>query len=80
MDTFYNVIRQFYKSGTETHSVQVFTDYDSALQRYFNVIATDLADADITYNAAYLIDSNGLMKECRTFDRTTTDSSDDSTE
>lgn len=80
MDTFYNVIRQFYKSGTETHSVQVFTDYDSALQRYFNVIAADLADSDITYNAAYLIDSTGLMRESRVFDRTVVDSTEEESE
>lgn len=42
---------------------------DAALQRYFNIIAADLADAEITYNAAYIIDSNGLMIEGRVFDR-----------
>jgi hypothetical protein len=66
---FYTVIRQFYKGATETHSVEVKADKDAALQRYFNIIAADLADATITYNAAYIIDSNGLMIEGRVFDR-----------
>ena len=78
MDTFYTVVRQYYKNSTETHSMQVYTDYDSALQRYFNVIATDLADSDITYNAAYLIDSTGLMKEGRVFDRTVVSTEEES--
>lgn len=66
---FYTVIRQFFKGENETHSMEVKADYDSALQRYFNIIAADLADSTITYNAAYIIDSNGAMIEGRVFDR-----------
>ena len=68
---FYQVVRVFIKSGKETHSIEFKEDRDEALQRYFNIIAADLASADITYNAAYIIDSNGLMIEGRVFDRRT---------
>lgn len=68
---FYQIIRVFIKAGKETHSIEFKTYKDAALQRYFNIIAADLADAAITYNAAYIIDSNGLMLEGRVFDRRT---------
>lgn len=66
---FYTVIRQFIKGDNETHSMEIKTDYNAALQRYFNIIAADLADASISYNAAYIIGSDGTMLESRVFDR-----------
>lgn len=66
---FYTVIRQFYKGTQETHSMEVFADKNAASQRYFNIIAADLGAADITWQAAYIIDSNGTMIEGRVFDR-----------
>lgn len=66
---FYQIIRVFWKGDKETHSVEFKSDKDEALQRYFNIIAADLANAEIAYNAAYIIDSNGLMVEGRVFDR-----------
>lgn len=66
---FYTVVRQYFKGDAETHSMEIKTDKNAALQRYFNIIATDLAAVDITWNAAYIIDSNGLMIEGRVFDR-----------
>lgn len=72
-EKFYIVIRQFYKNGTETHSMEVKTSYEDALKRYFSIIATDLGDAEITYQATYIIDSTGLMMEQRVFNRVTTE-------
>lgn len=66
---FYSVIRIFYKGDAETHSVQQFDTLQDAQKRYFNIIASDLADESITYQSAYIIDSNGLMMEGRVFDR-----------
>ena len=68
---FYTVIRQFFKGENETHSMEIKTDREAAVQRFFNILAADLADNTITYNAAYIIDSNGLMIEGRVFDRRT---------
>ena len=70
---FYQVVRVFIKGGKTTHSIEFKEDRDEALQRYFNIIAADLANDEITYNAAYIIDSNGLMIEGRVFDRRTED-------
>ena len=66
---FYTVIRLFIKNGSETHSVEIKQDRESAVQRFFNVLAADLADSGITYNACHVMDSNGLMIESRVFDR-----------
>lgn len=70
---FYTVIRQFFKGTAETHSMEIKQTKEAAIQRYFNILAADLADATITWNAAYIIDSNGLMIEGRVFDRTETE-------
>lgn len=66
---FYSVIRIFFKGDAETHSVQQFSELKDAQKRYFNIIASDLADNNITYQACYIIDSSGLMVEGRVFDR-----------
>lgn len=66
---FYSVIRIYYKGDAETHSVQHFDTLQDAQKRYFNIIASDLADDTITYQACYIINSNGLMMEGRVFDR-----------
>lgn len=66
---FYSVIRIFFKGDAETHSVQQFDTLQDAQKRYFNIIATDLADDSITYQSAYIIDKNGLMLEGRVFDK-----------
>lgn len=68
-ERFFTVIRQFYKNGAETHSMEVKASFEDALKRYFSIIATDLNDADITYQAAYIVDSTGLMMEQRVFNR-----------
>ena len=72
-EKFYTVIRQFYKNGAETHSMEIKASYEDALKRYFSIIATDLNDAEITYQATYIIDSTGLMMEQRVFNRVTTE-------
>lgn len=76
---FWSIVRQYYKGTAETHSVEVKADKDAALQRYFNIIAADLADATITYNACYIIDSNGVMIEGRVFDRRQTAETEETT-
>lgn len=60
MDTyFYIVTRIFYKGTNETHSVQIFTDSRQAKMRFYNIIAADLADDDITYQYATITDNTG---------------------
>ena len=67
---FYRVDRLFFKGESETHSMQIFTNLEDARKRYFNIIAQDLNDPDITYQQTDIVDANGMMLECRVFDRT----------
>lgn len=69
MDKF-AVIRIYYKGDKETHSVEFKDTYFEAQQRFYNIIASDLANADITYQAAYIINASGLMMDGKVFDRT----------
>ena len=69
MDKF-SVIRIFFKGENETHSVQFFDTLLEAQQRFFNIVAADLANAEVTYQATYIINASGLMVEGRVFDRT----------
>lgn len=68
MDKFV-VVRIFFKGSEETHSVEFKDTLLEAQQRFFNIVAADLANADVTYQAAYIIDASGLMVEGRVFDR-----------
>ena len=69
MDKF-AIIRIFYKGDKETHSVEFKDSYFEAQQRYYGIIANDLGNADITYQAAYIINASGLMMDGKVFDRT----------
>lgn len=64
------VIRIFYKGEAETHSVEFKDSYLEAQQRYYGIIAADLANPDVTYQAAYIINAAGLMLDGKVFDRT----------
>ena len=56
---FYVVFRFFYKGATETHSTQFYTDKRQATQRFYNIIASDLADNDITFQYCEIRDCFG---------------------
>ena len=65
---FYPLIR-IYEDETMHNSVQIFADdpenpgvaYRMAEKRWYAVIASDLDNEDVTYNAAILMDNNGSM-------------------
>lgn len=66
---FYQVFRIFFKGEAKSHSIEYHDNYDSALQRFFNVISADLSNQEVTYNAAYIIDGYGTMIRHEVFDR-----------
>lgn len=59
MDMFYIVTRIIYKGATESHSVEIKTDRRLATQRFYNIIAADLADENVTYQFASIVDCHG---------------------
>lgn len=74
---FYPVIRMFEKNAEVTHSVQIFNDnpatpgkaFDDALKRWYAIVAADLADEAVTYNAAIMMDNSGMLGEHKAFER-----------
>ena len=58
-ESFYIVTRIYFKGENETHSVQIFTDHRQATQRFYNIIAADLADDAVTYQFAAICDNFG---------------------
>ena len=63
------IVRIYYKGDAETHSVEFRDTLLEAQQRFYNVVAADLANNEITYQACYVINKDGLMVEGRVFDR-----------
>lgn len=55
----YQIIRIFFKGENKSNSVEYKDDYIEASQRFYNIIAADLANAEITYQATYLKDAYG---------------------
>lgn len=70
---FYIVNRLFYKGEKETHSTQIFSSYEEARKRYYNIISADLNDEAITYQMANIISKDGTMLDHQVFDRNTED-------
>ena len=68
MDKF-AIIRIYCKGDKETHSVEFKDTYLEAQQRFYNIVASDLANPDVTYQAAFIINASGLMLDGKVFDR-----------
>ena len=74
---FYPVIRIFEKNEEMSNSVQIFEDnpatpgkaHDDAVKRWYAIIAADLADEAVTYNAAIMMDNSGMLGEHKAFER-----------
>lgn len=55
----YQIIRIFFKGETKSNSVEYSDNYIAASQRFYNIIAADLANAEVTYQATYLKNKYG---------------------
>lgn len=68
---FFAVHRLFIKGGSVSRSVELFNDSWDAEKRFYAIIASDIANAEISYNECFVRDNfgrtvNGLDK---VFDR-----------
>lgn len=59
MNNAFLVIRFYIKDGVEGHSIQKFDDKLIATQRFYNIIAADLADTSITYQYTEIRGTDG---------------------
>ena len=55
----YQIIRIYFKGETKQNSVEYRDDLLQASQRFYNIIAADLGNAEVTYQATYLKDKFG---------------------
>ena len=55
----YQIIRIFFKGEVKNNSVEYKTDFIEASQRFYNIIAADLGNSEVTYQATYLKDKFG---------------------
>ena len=60
-NNFFIITRIIYKGEAESHSVQIIADRRQATQRFYNVIAADLADNAVTYQFCSLCDCFGNL-------------------
>ena len=67
---FYQVVRVFINGQTDPQrSVQFYNDYSDAEKRFYAIIAADISNPEITYHGTYIIDSTGMVREKKVFDR-----------
>ena len=66
---FYTVVRWFYVGDKETHFVQQFDNFEAAQVQHYKNIAADLDRDGCTYQASFLIQSDGLVADSKVFDR-----------
>ena len=55
---FYLVVRAFIKNGTESHSVELKQTFDEAENRFYSIVASDIANNEIEYMSAYVLRSD----------------------
>ena len=55
----YQIVRIFFKGEIEAHSIEEKVTFREALQRFHTVIGTDLANNEITYCFAMLLNEHG---------------------
>jgi len=60
-DIFYIITRVFIKNGSESHSVEIKDNRRQATQRFYNIVAADLADNSVTYQFVSLCDNYGNL-------------------
>ena len=63
----YAVIRTFTNANGQISNSIEFKNFNEAQKRYFNIIATDLQNNQLTFNMAAIIDGDGNVIEGRSF-------------
>ena len=62
---FYPVIRITEDGDGMHNSVEIHTDYNDAVKRWYGIIAADLDNESLTYRAAIMMDNNGMIGDYR---------------
>lgn len=55
----YFIVRINFKGQTEAHSIETRSTKREALARFYNIIAADVGNSQVTYSAVYLLNEKG---------------------
>ena len=54
------VTRVFFKNGTQSNSIQMFTDEIAARKRFYTILATDIDNKDIEFEMIQIVREDGV--------------------
>lgn len=54
------VTRVFFKNGTQSNSIQMFTDEIAARKRFYTILATDIDNKDIEFELIQIVREDGV--------------------
>lgn len=63
----YAITRLRIKNGTHSASIEYRNNEQAAYARYFEILAADLLDVNVTFNVSSIITPDGKIKENRAF-------------
>ena len=60
MDGFYLVVRCFWNaSGTQSNSIEKFTDFNAAKKRFYTIMGSDIDKDSVSYEIVTILDASG---------------------
>lgn len=54
------VTRVFFKGGTQSNSIQMYTDEIAARKRFYTILATDIDNKDIEFELIQIVREDGV--------------------
>ena len=54
------VTRVFFKNGTQSNSIQMFTDELAARKRFYTILASDIDNKDIEFELIQIVREDGV--------------------
>lgn len=55
-------------TGKQSNSIQMYTDLVSAQKRFYTVLASDIDNADYSYEMVQIVDEHGMVLASQVFD------------
>ena len=60
------------KAGTQSNSIQMYTEEKQAYKRFYNVLAADIDNENYQYELVQIVRDNGICIASQVFDNRTT--------
>ena len=66
----YFVVRVFFnQEGTQSNSIQKYTELLDAQKRYYTILASDIDNNNYQYELVMIVDDHGVIFATQVFDR-----------